>query len=43
MKANNQDEDVTIDCPECEEVYITKKEKICWNCGFEVDDNDLFD
>ncbi len=30
-----------IDCPECEEVYISSKEKICWNCGFDVNDEDL--
>jgi ribosomal protein L37E len=43
MIENNQEKDVMIDCPECEEGYITKKKKICWNCGFEVDDNHLFD
>lgn len=39
-----EEKEKVIDCPECEDGYISNRDKICWNCGFEVnDDDDLFD
>ncbi len=39
-----EEKEKIIDCPECEEGYISSKDRICWNYGFEVDnDDELFD